>query len=77
MEDQQEQGGGIRGVYATRRRGRGRRPGRGRGRGGRGTSSQAMCVMGITHRDTSGITQSQLILNGSWQRKGNALNLSI
>ena len=61
-----------------RRRGRGRRPRRGCGRGGRGTSSQAMCRMGIKKgrgRDTSGITQDQLILNGPWQRKeSNALN---
>ena len=61
-----------------RRRDRGRTPGRGRGRGGRWTSSQAMCGMGIRKghgRDTSGITQDQLILNGPWQRKeSNALN---
>ena len=74
VEDQQEQSGGVRGreCMQPRRRGRGRRPGRGRGRGGPGTSSQAMCGMGIRKglgRDTSGITQDQLILNGPWQRK--------
>ena len=78
--DQPEQGGGVRGrvCLQPRRRGRGRRPGRACGRDGRGTSSQAMCGMGITKgygRDTSGITQDQLILNGPWQRKeNNALN---
>ena len=72
MEDQQEQGGGVRrrGCIQPRRRGR--------GIGGRGTSSQAMCGMGIRKghgRYTSGITQDQLILNGPWQRKeSNALN---
>ena len=80
VEDQQEQGGGVRGrgCMQPRRGGRERRPGRGRGRGGRGTSSQAMCGMGIRKghgRDTSGITQDQHILNGPWQRKeSNALN---
>ena len=79
-EDQQEQSGGVRGwvCMQPRRSGRGRRPGRGHGRGGRGTSSQAMCGMGIRKghgRDTSGITLDQLILNGPWQRKeSNALN---
>ena len=37
-----------------------------------------MCGMGIRKghgRDTSGVTQDQLILNGPWQRKeSNALN---
>ena len=49
VEDQQEQGGGVRGraCMQPRRRGRGRRPGRGRDRGVRETSSQAMCGMGI------------------------------
>ena len=80
VEDQQEQGGGIRGrgCMQPRRRCHGRRPGKGRGRGGRRTSSQAMCGMGIRkghERDTSGITQNQLILNGPWQRKeSNDLN---
>ena len=62
VEDQQEQSGGVRGrgCMQPRRRGRGRRPGRGHGRGGPGTSSQAMCRMGIRKglgRATSGITQ--------------------
>ena len=61
-----------------KRRCRGHGPGRGHGRGGRGTSSQAMCRMGIrkgNERGTSGITQDQLILNGPWQGKeSNALN---
>ena len=80
VEDQQEQGGGVRGrgCMQPRRRDRGRRLGRGRGRGGPGTSSQAMCGMGIRKglgRATSGITQDQLILNGPWQRKeSTALN---
>ena len=80
VEDQQEQGGGVRGrgCMQARRRGRGRRPGRGHGRGGRVTSSRAMCGMVIRkghERDTSGNTQDQLILNGPWQRKeSNALN---
>ena len=59
-----------------RRRGLGRRLGRGCGRGGRGTFSQAMCGIGIRKghgRDTSGITQNQLILNGPWQ-ESNAWN---
>ena len=91
VEDQQEQGGGVRGrgCMQPRRRGRGRRPGRGRDRGGRGTSSQAMCGMGIRGRgmgggggggggDTSGITQDHLILYGPWQRKeSNALNIHL
>ena len=69
VEDQQEQGGGVRGrgCMQPRRRGRGRRLGKGRGRGGHGSFSQAMCGMGW--EDTSGITQDQLILNGPWQRK--------
>ena len=48
MEDQQEQGGGVRGrgCMQPRRRGRGRRLGRGRGIGGHGSFSQAMCGMG-------------------------------
>ena len=48
MEDQQEQGGGVRGrvCMQPRRRGRGRRLGRGHGIGGHGTFSQAMCGMG-------------------------------
>ena len=58
--------------------GRERRPGRECGRGGRGTSSQAICGMGIRKghgRYTGGITQDQHILNGPWQRKeSNALN---
>ena len=80
MEDQQEQGGGVRGrgCMQPRRRDSGRRPVRGRGRGGHGTSSQAMCGMGIRKglgRDTSGITQDQLILKGPMQRKeSTALN---
>ena len=45
VEDQQEQGGGVRGrgCMQPRRRDRGRRRGRGCGRG---TFSQAMCGMG-------------------------------
>ena len=80
VEDKQEQSGDVRGrgCMQPRRRGHGRRPGRGRGRGGPGTSSQAMCGMGIRKglwRATSGITQDQLILNGPWQRKeSTALN---
>ena len=38
--------------------------------GGRGTSSQAMCGIGIKKghgKDTSRITQDQLVLNGPWQ----------
>ena len=48
VEDQQEQGGGVRRkeCMQPRRRGRGRRLGRGHGRVGRGTFSQAMCGMG-------------------------------
>ena len=47
VEDQQEQGGGVRGrgCIQPRRWNRGRRLGRWRGRGGRGTFSQAMCGM--------------------------------
>ena len=79
MEDQQEQGVGVRGrgCKQPRRRDRGCRLGRGRGGGGRGTSSQVMCGAGIRKRhgkDTSGIAQDQLILYGPWQRKeSNAL----
>ena len=80
VEDKQEQSGDVRGrgCMQPRRRGRGCRPGRGHGRGGPGTSSQAMCGMGIRKglgRATSGITQDQLILNSPWQRKeSTALN---
>ena len=61
-----------------RSRGHGRRPGRGCGKGGRGTFCQAISRMGNRKghgRDTSGITQDQLILKDPWQRKeSNALN---
>ena len=48
VEDQQEQGVGVRGrgCMQPRRRDRGRRLGRGCGRGRHGSSSQAMCGMG-------------------------------
>ena len=73
MEDQQEQGGGVRGRGYIQPRRRDRRHGRGCGRRGRGTLSQAMCEW--DGRNTSGITRDQHILNGPWQRKeSNALN---
>ena len=48
VEDQQEQGGGVRGrgCMQPRRKDHGRRLGRGCGGGGHGTFSQAMCGMG-------------------------------
>ena len=75
MEDQQEQGGGVRGrgCMQPRRRDCGCRLGIGCGRGGRGTFSQAMCGMGWERYLWN--TQDQHTLNGPWQRKeSNALN---
>ena len=66
VEDQQEQGGGVRGrgCMQPRRRGRGRRLGRGCGVDAGLSVKQCVEWDG---RDTSGITQDHLILNGPWQ----------
>ena len=75
MEDQQEQGGGV--------RGRGCMQPRRRVVDVDLEEGMAEVAMGVSvkqcvewdGRDTSGITQDQLILNGPWQRKeSNALN---